>query len=59
MSHRGILIKVIIFAVVMALVGVGLVVVFGQFRFTSSTAYHAIFSEATRLKGGNKVRIAG
>ena len=59
MSHRGILTKVIVFAVVMLLVAAGLVLVFGQFRFASSQDYHAIFSDATRLKGGNKVRIAG
>ena len=59
MSDRGILAKVIIFAVVMILVGAGLVVVFGQFRFSAHNTYHAIFTDATRLKGGQKVRIAG
>jgi phospholipid/cholesterol/gamma-HCH transport system substrate-binding protein len=59
MSHRANLIKVIIFAVVMVLVAAGLVVIFGQFRFAASNGYHAIFSDATRLKGGNDVRIAG
>jgi phospholipid/cholesterol/gamma-HCH transport system substrate-binding protein len=59
MSSRGILTKVVIFAVVMILVGAGLVVVFGQFRFSASNTYHAIFTDATRLKGGQKVRIAG
>jgi phospholipid/cholesterol/gamma-HCH transport system substrate-binding protein len=59
MSNRGILTKVIVFAVVMVLVAAGLVLIFGQFRFASSQDYHAIFSDATRLKGGNKVRIAG
>jgi phospholipid/cholesterol/gamma-HCH transport system substrate-binding protein len=59
MSHRGILIKVSIFAVVMLLVAAGLVVVFGQFRFASSNTYNAVFENASRLKGGNDVRIAG
>jgi phospholipid/cholesterol/gamma-HCH transport system substrate-binding protein len=58
-SQRSILIKVSIFAVVMLLVAVGLVVVFGQFRFSSTNSYHATFDTASRLKSGNKVRIAG
>ena len=57
--QRGVLIKVSIFAVVMLLVAVGLVVIFGQFRFSSINSYHAIFENASRLKGGNDVRIAG
>ena len=59
MGHRGILIKVSIFAVVMLLVAAGLVVIFGQFRFASTNTYHAIFDNAARLKSGNDVRIAG
>jgi phospholipid/cholesterol/gamma-HCH transport system substrate-binding protein len=59
MSHRGVLIKVSIFAVVMLMVAAGLVVVFGQFRFASSNTYNAVFENASRLKGGNDVRIAG
>jgi phospholipid/cholesterol/gamma-HCH transport system substrate-binding protein len=58
-GQRAILIKVTIFAVVMLLVAAGLVVVFGQFRFSPSNSYHATFADATRLKGGQKVRIAG
>jgi phospholipid/cholesterol/gamma-HCH transport system substrate-binding protein len=59
MSHRGILIKVSIFTVAMLLVAAGLVVVFGQFRFSSTNSYHAVFENASRLKSGNDVRIAG
>ena len=58
-GQRGILIKVSIFAVVMLLVAAGLVVIFGQFRFSSTNTYHAVFENASRLKGGNDVRIAG
>lgn len=58
-SHRSNLIKVIIFTVAMLLVGAGLVIVFGQFRFSATNSYHAIFETASRLKSGNKVRIAG
>ncbi len=59
MSRRGTLIKVSIFAVTMLLVSAGLVVVFGEFRFASTNTYHATFTDAARLKGGNDVRIAG
>lgn len=59
MGHRTILIKVTVFAVAMLLVAAGLVVIFGQFRFAASSGYHAHFTNATRLKAGNKVRIAG
>jgi len=58
-SQRSILIKVGIFTVVMLLVAVGLVVVFGEFRFGPENTYHANFTDATRLKSGQKVRIAG
>lgn len=58
-SHRSMLIKVGIFTVTMLLVAVGLVVIFGEFRFGPSATYHANFSDATRLKPGQKVRIAG
>ena len=59
MKQRGLSIKVAIFTVAMLLVAASLVAVFGQFRFGASHSYHAIFSNATRLKGGTKVRIAG
>jgi phospholipid/cholesterol/gamma-HCH transport system substrate-binding protein len=53
------LIKVSIFTIVMLLVAAGLVVVFGQFRFAGGGTYHATFTEASRLKSGQDVRIAG
>lgn len=59
MSHRGSLVKVAAFVAVMLLVTAALVVVFGQFRFASSSVYHADFATASLLKGGSKVRIAG
>ena len=58
-SHRSMLIKVSIFAVAMLLVAAGLVVVFGDFRFGAESTYHATFTDASRLKAGQKVRIAG
>ena len=58
-SHRSMMVKVGIFTITMLLVAVGLVVIFGEFRFGPSNTYHANFIDATRLKGGQKVRIAG
>ncbi|ORW04359.1 MCE family protein [Mycobacterium kyorinense] len=58
-SHRAMMVKVGIFTATMLLVAVGLLVIFGEFRFGPSNLYHANFSDATRLKGGQKVRIAG
>ena len=48
-----------IFVVAMLLVAAGLIVIFGEFRFASTNRYHATFSDASRLEGGNDVRIAG
>ncbi|MEB3048262.1 MCE family protein [Mycolicibacter sp. MYC123] len=59
MNTRGTLIKVAIFTVAMLLVSAGLVVIFGEFRFASNHTYHADFATASRLKGGEDVRIAG
>jgi phospholipid/cholesterol/gamma-HCH transport system substrate-binding protein len=53
------LLNVSIFTVVMILVAAGLVVVFGQFRFSAGNTFHATFTEASRLKAGQDVRIAG
>jgi phospholipid/cholesterol/gamma-HCH transport system substrate-binding protein len=58
-SYRSVMIKVGIFTVIMLLVAAGLVVIFGEFRFGPEYTYHANFSDATRLKSGQKVRIAG
>ncbi|MBO0879580.1 MAG: MCE family protein [Mycobacterium sp.] len=58
-SQRSVMIKVGIFTATMLLVAAGLVVIFGEFRFGPEYTYHANFSDATRLKSGQKVRIAG
>jgi phospholipid/cholesterol/gamma-HCH transport system substrate-binding protein len=58
-SHRSMLIKVSIFAVAMLMVAAGLVVVFGNFRFGPESTYHATFTDVSRLKSNQKVRIAG
>lgn len=53
------MLKVSIFTVAMLLVAAMLIVVFGEFRFAAGNSYHATFSEASRLKAGQDVRIAG
>jgi phospholipid/cholesterol/gamma-HCH transport system substrate-binding protein len=58
-SHRAMMVKVSIFTIAMLLVAAGLVVIFGEFRFGPQNTYHATFTDATRLKPGQKVRIAG
>ena len=58
-SHRSMLIKVCIFAVAMVLVSASLVIVFGDFRFGPESTYHATFTDVSKLKPGQKVRIAG
>ena len=59
MTHRRNVISVSIFTVVMLLVAAMLIVVFGEFRFTASNSFRANFTEASRLKSGQDVRIAG
>ncbi|MBB2991194.1 phospholipid/cholesterol/gamma-HCH transport system substrate-binding protein [Mycolicibacterium iranicum] len=52
-------VKVIAFSVSMLLVFAALVTVFGQFRYTSGNTYSAIFADASRVKSGQDVRMAG
>ena len=59
MQSNSTAIKVGIFTLAMLLVAAGLIVVFGEFRFSSTYTYHAKFSTASRLKTGQDVRIAG
>ena len=59
MKQNSTLVKVGIFTLAMLLVAAGLVVVFGEFRFSAGNDYHAKFSTASRLKAGQDVRIAG
>jgi phospholipid/cholesterol/gamma-HCH transport system substrate-binding protein len=59
MGTNRVLLNVCAFTMAMVLVAAGLVAVFGQFRFSSTTTYHADFTSASKLKAGQKVRIAG
>lgn len=55
----GTLIKFGIFTVVMAMLTAFLFFIFGQVRTGSTNGYSAIFADASRLKAGNTVRVAG
>ena len=59
MKRDRTLLNVSIFTVAMLLVAAMLVVVFGEFRFASESGYHATFTDASRLKAGQDVRISG
>jgi phospholipid/cholesterol/gamma-HCH transport system substrate-binding protein len=58
-SLRPTLIKFGAFAVVMALLTTFLFFVFGQYRTGATSGYSAVFADASRLKEGQSVRIAG
>ncbi|SEB03209.1 MULTISPECIES: MCE family protein [unclassified Mycobacterium] len=53
------LIKFSVFAAVMVLMTVFLFMAFGQYRSGSTSQYKAVFADASRLKGGDSVRVAG
>ncbi len=53
------LVKFGVFAVVMAVLTAFLFFIFGQYRTGATTGYSAIFSDASRLKSGDSVRVAG
>jgi phospholipid/cholesterol/gamma-HCH transport system substrate-binding protein len=55
----GTLIKFAVFATVMALLTGFLFVAFGQYRSGSTSGYSAVFADASRLKTGDSVRVAG
>lgn len=56
---RRVAINVTLFTTAMLLVTGMLVVIFGHFRFAESITYHAAFSDGSRLKAGQDVRMAG
>ncbi|KAA8970004.1 MCE family protein [Mycobacterium sp.] len=53
------LVKFGIFAVVMALLTTALFFIFGQYRTGATTGYSAVFTDVSRLKPGQTVRVAG
>jgi phospholipid/cholesterol/gamma-HCH transport system substrate-binding protein len=58
-SLRATLIKFGVFAVVMVMMTGFLFFIFGQYRTGSTTGYSALFSNASRLRSGDSVRVAG
>ena len=59
MRTRATLIKFAIFAVVMAILSSFLFFIFGQYRTGATTGYSAVFTDVSRLKPGQSVRVAG
>jgi phospholipid/cholesterol/gamma-HCH transport system substrate-binding protein len=58
-SLRATLVKFGVFAVVMAMLTAFLFFIFGQYRTGATSGYSAVFSDASRLKSGDSVRVAG
>ena len=58
-SLRWTLIKFAAFGVVMTVLTAFLFFIFGQYRTGATTGYSAVFADASRLKGGEQVRVAG
>ncbi|OPX12750.1 MCE family protein [Mycobacterium sp. AT1] len=58
-GSRGMILKFGVFAAVMALLTVFLFFTFGQYRTGSTDDYSAVFTDASRLKSGDTVRVAG
>ncbi|WP_319433688.1 MCE family protein [Mycobacterium sp. RTGN5] len=53
------LVKVGVFGVVMILFTAALFAIFGQYRSGSDNSYSAVFADASSLKSGDSVRVAG
>jgi phospholipid/cholesterol/gamma-HCH transport system substrate-binding protein len=58
-SLRPTLVKLGIFAVVMTMLTASLFFIFGQYQTGSTKDYSAVFADASRLKTGQSVRVAG
>src|SRR6202041_2670255 len=56
---RPTIVKFGAFAFVMVLLTVSLFFIFGQYRTGSTTGYSAVFTDVSRLKTGQTVRVAG
>jgi phospholipid/cholesterol/gamma-HCH transport system substrate-binding protein len=54
-----VIVKFTAFVVVMALLSAFLFLIFGQYRTGSTAGYSAMFTDASRLRSGDSVRIAG
>lgn len=59
MRTRATLVKFAVYVVVMTLLTAGLFFIFGQYRTGATTGYSAVFTDVSRLKAGETVRVAG
>jgi len=59
MTIRGPLIKLLVFVVVTSVAGFAVASVVGNIRFTDATSYSAVFTDASGLKVGDDVKVAG
>ncbi|WP_280234753.1 MCE family protein [Nocardia cyriacigeorgica] len=59
MNNTATRVKLGIFTLVMTLIFAGLVIVFSEVRFARENGYHAVFTSASGMLPGDKVRIAG
>lgn len=57
-DHRT-LVKFVIFGIIMSILTASLFFIFGQYRTGSTNGYSAVFADASRLRTGDTVRIAG
>jgi phospholipid/cholesterol/gamma-HCH transport system substrate-binding protein len=58
-GSRGMIVKFGVFATVMTMLTVFLFFIFGQYTTGSTSDYSALFSDVSRLKEGQTVRVAG
>jgi len=58
-SRNSAALKFAVFGVVMAVLTAMVFLVFGQYRTGSATAYTAVFNDASNLRHGDTVRVAG
>lgn len=58
-NSQGTTVKFGIFALAMVLLTVSLFFIFGQYRTGATNGYSALFTDASRLKPGQTVRVAG
>jgi phospholipid/cholesterol/gamma-HCH transport system substrate-binding protein len=58
-SARSTFLKFAAFAVVMAVLTAFLFLIFGQYRTGATNGYSAVFADASRIKSGDSVRVAG
>ncbi|MEW5808723.1 MAG: MCE family protein [Actinomycetota bacterium] len=56
---RATSVKLAVFAVVLSVLTASLFLVFSQYRGGSTNTYTAVFSDASRLRSGDSVRVAG